>query len=81
MLVSSLEACHQRAGCVRSRKKHEAFPALYHSPWHAHTGTQDDTQQLGLLSGLAQHSLLAHTCLILLPCQMDKLSSEFLGII
>lgn len=67
----ALEACHQRAGCVWSRPKHEAFSALYHSPWRAHTGTQDDMQVLGLLAGLAQHSLPAHACLTLQPCQMD----------
>lgn len=72
MLDPPLEACHQMAGCVWSRPKQEAFSALYHSPWRAHTGTQDDMQVLGLLAGLAQHSFPAHACLTLQPCQVDK---------
>lgn len=74
---SSLEVYHHRAGCVRSSKKHKAFPALYHSPWRAHTGTQDGMQQPGLLSDLAQRSFLAHACLILLLAKWTSLSASF----
>lgn len=74
---SSLEACQHRAGRVRSSKKHKAFPALYQSPWRAHTGTQDGMQQLGLLSDLAQHSFLAHACLILLLAKRTSLPVSF----
>lgn len=73
-----LEACHHRAGCGRSREKHKAFPALYPSPWRAHTGTQDDMQQLGLLSDLAQRSFPAHTCLIFLLAKRTSLPVSFL---
>jgi hypothetical protein len=74
-----LETCQQKKGCVRSQQEHEAFPGLYCSLWHAHTGSLAGTRELGLLVGLAQHTLPAHACLTLQHCQMDWPPCKFLS--